>query len=190
MKWGASQNQDIAKLQEKVDALKQSLKTAQSDFNKKKKELTSLELQMSTAEGRRKNANDQIAKVQKIETAFQAADAERRKADAVQMSTNGIEINYDQWQKEWNDMTKDALEKIKIAEGNLLSIKERQPGWEANRDKLTADQKAEIKAAHESSQTSVQTATEAIDTAKKQLEQRMKEQSEELERAIQEISKK
>jgi hypothetical protein len=43
--------------------------------------------------------------------------------------------------KEWNDMTKDALEKIKIAEGNLLSIKERQPGWEANRDKLTADQK-------------------------------------------------
>ncbi len=58
---------------------------------------------MSKAEDLKNNANAQIAKIQKIDTAFHEADAERRKAEAAQMSTSGIQINYDQWQKEWND---------------------------------------------------------------------------------------
>ena len=83
-------------------------------------------------------------------------------------------------------MTKDALEKIQIAEDHLHSIQDSQPGWEASRDKLTAEQKAEIKAAYEASETKVKVATEAI-TATKELK---KKQLDQLDQAILKISNK
>jgi len=189
-RWEASQNEGITEIKKEVEELKKRLQTAQSEFVAKKQEFARLTSQKSTEEQRRKSAIDQIAKLQTIETAFKEANTERTKAEAAQMSSGGIQIDYAQWQKEWDALAKDALEKIRLAEEQLLSIKSSQPRWEASRDQLTADQKTEIKAAHEASLTTMKAASEAITTARGRLDQRMKEQAEQLERAIQEISKK
>lgn len=190
VRWEAAQNQGIAKLEQEVAALKVSLETAKGEFAAKEQELARLRSQMSTDEQRRRTAIDQAAKLQKIETAFKEADAERQKAEAAQMSSGGISIDYDQWQKEWDELSKDALEKIKLAEDQLADLKNKQPGWEAKRDNLTPDEKTEIKTAYEASEKSMKDATAAIMTAKEQLDTRMKEQAKQLDQAIQEIAKK
>lgn len=141
-----SNNAELLALKEEVQALQKKLDDLALKAKAEESRLAALTTQKTDAASRRQAFQTEKKRLEAMSAAFVAARKTRTTAEEAMRSAMGMQAatvtadDFDAWKKEWERVSKDAIDKISTAKSLLTSLQAKGEEWKRGKDSFTPDE--------------------------------------------------